>query len=87
MRSSVAVQKSASFLPYRKAGARPRVKLGAGFFRDIRQRSRPDDEGPGEPAIALPRLRGMDEKRIARICGLGLGGLLLCSLVLNALAF
>jgi hypothetical protein len=29
----------------------------------------------------------MDEKRIARICGLSLGGLLVCSLVLNALAF
>jgi hypothetical protein len=29
----------------------------------------------------------MSEKTIARVCGLGLGGIFLCSMVLNALAF
>jgi hypothetical protein len=29
----------------------------------------------------------MDEKRIARICGLSLGGLFVCSMLLNAIAF
>ena len=42
---------------------------------------------PFEPAAMIATPRIMDDKRIARICGLSLGGIFICSLLLNALAF
>ena len=42
---------------------------------------------PFEPASMIGTPRIMDDKRIARICGLSLGGIFICSLLLNALAF
>ena len=42
---------------------------------------------PFEPASMSGTPRIMDDNRIARICGLSLGGVFICSLLLNALAF